>query len=98
MFLVPIQLILSHLSLELPPETRRYGSEEVLVFPYPLSSGCELRGGSKYEDPATSDIHRIDDARFQTEKKELNLVIVAPKEKRGGQTVEKPCLITIHRN
>ncbi|OMJ11588.1 hypothetical protein AYI70_g9618 [Smittium culicis] len=43
-----------------------------------------------------SDIHRIDDARIRIEKEELHLVIVAPKEKRGGQAVEKPCLIISH--
>ncbi|OMJ23827.1 hypothetical protein AYI69_g4849 [Smittium culicis] len=43
-----------------------------------------------------SDIHTIDNARSRTENGELNLVIVTPKENRGGQPVEKSCLITSH--
>ncbi|OMJ28369.1 hypothetical protein AYI69_g2165 [Smittium culicis] len=41
-----------------------------------------------------SKIHRIEDTRSRTEKGKLNLVIVAPKEKRGGQLIENICLIT----
>ncbi|PWA01876.1 hypothetical protein BB558_001992 [Smittium angustum] len=43
-----------------------------------------------------SDIHRIDDGRTRIEKKVLKLIIVAPKEKRGGRPVEKPCQINSH--
>ncbi|OMJ09965.1 hypothetical protein AYI69_g10433 [Smittium culicis] len=43
-----------------------------------------------------SGIHRIDDSLSRIEKIELHLVIVEPKEKWGGQAVEKPCLITSH--
>ncbi|OMJ13287.1 hypothetical protein AYI70_g8597 [Smittium culicis] len=52
-----------------------------------LSLTCFLRA---------SDIHRIDYQRSQIEKGVLNLVIVAPKEKRGGRPVEKSCQINPH--
>ncbi|PVU91406.1 hypothetical protein BB561_004407 [Smittium simulii] len=45
-----------------------------------------------------SDIHRIDDARSQIINGSLHLVIVAPKEKRGGQPIERPCQIMEHTN
>ncbi|PVU96384.1 hypothetical protein BB561_001219 [Smittium simulii] len=38
-----------------------------------------------------SDIHRIDDARSRIENNTLHLVIVAPKEKRAGKPIERPC-------
>ncbi|OMJ25904.1 hypothetical protein AYI70_g579 [Smittium culicis] len=43
-----------------------------------------------------SDIHRIDDQRSHIDQGVLNLVIVAPKEKRGGRPIEKPCQINPH--
>ncbi|OMJ13160.1 hypothetical protein AYI69_g9109, partial [Smittium culicis] len=43
-----------------------------------------------------SDIHRIDDARSRVDQGILYLVIVAPKEKRGGRPIEKPCQISPH--
>ncbi|OMJ28485.1 hypothetical protein AYI69_g2038 [Smittium culicis] len=39
---------------------------------------------------------QIDDARIRAENGELHLAIVAPKEKRGDQPVENPCLISSH--
>ncbi|OMJ24284.1 hypothetical protein AYI70_g1678 [Smittium culicis] len=41
----------------------------------------------------TSDIHRIDDQRSHIDQGVLNLVIVAPIEKRGGRLIEKLCQI-----
>ncbi|PVU91005.1 hypothetical protein BB561_004608 [Smittium simulii] len=43
-----------------------------------------------------SDIHCIDDARSLINQGVLCLTIVAPKEKRGGRPVEKPCQINPH--
>ncbi|OMJ16691.1 hypothetical protein AYI69_g7741 [Smittium culicis] len=43
-----------------------------------------------------SDIHRIDDQRSHIDKGVLNLVIVVPKEKRGGRPIEKTCQINLH--
>ncbi|OMJ16950.1 hypothetical protein AYI70_g6284, partial [Smittium culicis] len=43
-----------------------------------------------------SDIHRIDDQRSHIDQGVLNLVIVAPKKKRGGHPIEKPCQINPH--
>ncbi|OMJ21763.1 hypothetical protein AYI70_g3276 [Smittium culicis] len=43
-----------------------------------------------------SDIHRIDDARSRVDQGILYLVIVAPKEKREGRPIEKPCQISPH--
>ncbi|PVU89193.1 hypothetical protein BB561_005496 [Smittium simulii] len=46
----------------------------------------------------SSNIHRIDDARTHITNGTLYLVIIAPKEKRGGQIVERPCQIAEHSN
>ncbi|PVU93738.1 hypothetical protein BB561_003071 [Smittium simulii] len=46
----------------------------------------------------SSNIHRIDDARTHITNGALHLVIIAPKEKRGGQPVERPCQIAEHSN
>ncbi|PVU91551.1 hypothetical protein BB561_004345 [Smittium simulii] len=43
-----------------------------------------------------SDIHRIDDAQTRINQGVLCLTIVAPKEKRDGRPVEKPCQINSH--
>ncbi|OLY80270.1 hypothetical protein AYI68_g5635 [Smittium mucronatum] len=43
-----------------------------------------------------SEIQRIDDKRTRIIQVVLNLVIVAPKEKRAGQTIEKPFQISSH--
>ncbi|OMJ14702.1 hypothetical protein AYI70_g7724 [Smittium culicis] len=43
-----------------------------------------------------SDIHRIDDERSHVSLGVLNLVIIAPKEKRSGRQIEKPCQISPH--
>ncbi|PVU87371.1 hypothetical protein BB561_006371 [Smittium simulii] len=45
-----------------------------------------------------SDIHWTDDARSQIINGSLHLVIVAPKEKKGSQPVERPCQIMEHTN
>ncbi|PVV00297.1 hypothetical protein BB560_005327, partial [Smittium megazygosporum] len=45
-----------------------------------------------------SDIHRIDDSETKIENGVLNLVIVAPKEKRNGQPIKRPCQISGHLN
>ncbi|OMJ30025.1 hypothetical protein AYI69_g445, partial [Smittium culicis] len=45
-----------------------------------------------------SDIHRIDDARTIITNGTLKLVIIAPKEKRNGQPIERPCEINSHPN
>ncbi|PVU89191.1 hypothetical protein BB561_005498 [Smittium simulii] len=45
-----------------------------------------------------SNIHHIDDARSQIINGSLHLLIVAPKEKRGGQHIERPCQIMEHTN
>ncbi|OMJ30032.1 hypothetical protein AYI69_g436 [Smittium culicis] len=45
-----------------------------------------------------SDIHRIDDARTTICNGTLNIVIIAPKEKRKGQQIERPCEINSHPN
>ncbi|PVU87670.1 hypothetical protein BB561_006235 [Smittium simulii] len=45
-----------------------------------------------------SDIHRIDDARTIITEYTLKLVIIAPKEKRKGQPIERPCEINRHPN
>ncbi|OMJ24769.1 hypothetical protein AYI69_g4523, partial [Smittium culicis] len=44
----------------------------------------------------TSDIHRVDGERSRVEQELLYLVIVVPKEKRGGRPIEKPCQIKLH--
>ncbi|PVU92343.1 hypothetical protein BB561_003884 [Smittium simulii] len=46
----------------------------------------------------TSNIHRIDDARTIITKDTLKLVIIAPKEKRKGQPVERLCEINRYSN
>ncbi|PVU88615.1 hypothetical protein BB561_005757 [Smittium simulii] len=43
-------------------------------------------------------IHRIDNARSRIENNTLHLVIVAPKEKRAGKPIERPCQITGHND
>ncbi|OMJ23593.1 hypothetical protein AYI70_g2169 [Smittium culicis] len=43
-----------------------------------------------------SDIHRIDEERSHVTQGVLHLVIVAPKEKRAGRPIEKPCQIAPH--
>ncbi|OMJ22662.1 hypothetical protein AYI69_g5304 [Smittium culicis] len=43
-----------------------------------------------------SDIHSIDDERSHITQCELNLVIVAPKEKRAGRLIENPWQITTY--
>ncbi|OMJ13559.1 hypothetical protein AYI69_g8961 [Smittium culicis] len=43
-----------------------------------------------------SDIIRIDDARTTITKDTLKLVIIAPKEKRKGHMIERPCEINRH--
>ncbi|OMJ07797.1 hypothetical protein AYI69_g11320 [Smittium culicis] len=43
-----------------------------------------------------SNIHRIDEQRSHIDQGVLNLVIVAPKEKRSGRPIEKPCQINPH--
>ncbi|PVV02953.1 hypothetical protein BB560_002580 [Smittium megazygosporum] len=45
-----------------------------------------------------SDIHRIDDSETKIKNRVLNLVIVAPKEKRNGQPIKRPCQISGHLN
>ncbi|PVU85722.1 hypothetical protein BB561_006908, partial [Smittium simulii] len=45
-----------------------------------------------------SDIHRIDDARTIITEDTLKLVIIAPKEKQKGQSIERPCKINRHPN
>ncbi|OMJ26447.1 hypothetical protein AYI70_g157 [Smittium culicis] len=45
-----------------------------------------------------SDIHRIDDERSHVSLGVLNLVIIAPKEKRSGRPIEKPCQISPHND
>ncbi|PVU95345.1 hypothetical protein BB561_001890 [Smittium simulii] len=45
-----------------------------------------------------SDIHRIDDARTIITENTLKLVIIAPKEKRKGQPIERLCEINRHPN
>ncbi|OMJ12602.1 hypothetical protein AYI69_g9352 [Smittium culicis] len=44
----------------------------------------------------SSDIHSIEDQRSCIDKGVLNLVIIAPKEKRGGHPIENPCQINPH--
>ncbi|PVU87336.1 hypothetical protein BB561_006376 [Smittium simulii] len=46
----------------------------------------------------SSNIHRIDDARTYITNGTLHPVIIAPKEKRGEQPVERPCQIAEHSN
>ncbi|PVU90121.1 hypothetical protein BB561_005019 [Smittium simulii] len=43
-------------------------------------------------------IHRIDDARTIITENTLKLVIIAPREKRKGQTIERSCEINRHPN
>ncbi|OLY78240.1 hypothetical protein AYI68_g7714 [Smittium mucronatum] len=43
-----------------------------------------------------SDIHRIDDAHTTKIDGKLKLVIVAPKEKRKGRLIIRPCEISCH--
>ncbi|OMJ12306.1 hypothetical protein AYI69_g7777 [Smittium culicis] len=43
-----------------------------------------------------SDIHRIDDAQTTTIEGTLKLVIVAPKEKRKGRPIIRPCEISCY--
>ncbi|OMJ21624.1 hypothetical protein AYI70_g3363 [Smittium culicis] len=43
-----------------------------------------------------SDIHRIDDSRTSIINGTLRLVIIAPKEKRNGRPIERPCEIKSH--
>ncbi|OMJ22128.1 hypothetical protein AYI70_g3060 [Smittium culicis] len=43
-------------------------------------------------------LDQIDDERSHVTQGVLNLVIVSPKEKSAGRTIEKPCQIAPHTN
>ncbi|OMJ20059.1 hypothetical protein AYI70_g4345 [Smittium culicis] len=45
-----------------------------------------------------SDMHRIDDVRTTLSDTSVCFVIVAPKEKRQGRPIERPCEIKAHNN
>ncbi|PVU96831.1 hypothetical protein BB561_000939 [Smittium simulii] len=73
---------------------REWGPTPNLSFKQLTSKLCWLlavTGGLR-----ASDIHRIDVAQTRIDQGVLCLTIVAPKEKRGGRTVEKPCQINSH--
>ncbi|OMJ18478.1 hypothetical protein AYI70_g5333 [Smittium culicis] len=55
---------------------------------------CRLLSVTGFLRP--SDIHRIDDKRSHVTLGVLHLVIVAPKVKRAGRPIEKPCQIAPH--
>ncbi|PVU87854.1 hypothetical protein BB560_006425, partial [Smittium megazygosporum] len=73
-----------------------WGPSETLSDKDPTSKLCWLLAVTGLL--RASDIHRIDDSETKIENGVLNLVIVAPKEKRNGQPIKRPCQISGHLN
>ncbi|OMJ12113.1 hypothetical protein AYI69_g9552 [Smittium culicis] len=73
---------------------REIGDNEKLDIKNLTSKTCWLLAVCSFM--RASDIHRIDDAQTTTIDGTLKLVIVAPKEKRKGRPIIRPCEISYH--
>ncbi|OMJ12369.1 hypothetical protein AYI70_g9169, partial [Smittium culicis] len=84
-------------SIDISPvinKLRDWGRTEELEIPQLTSKACCLLALCGFL--RASDIHRIDDTRTTINNGVLKLVIVAPKEKRNGKPIERPCEINEH--